>query len=256
MRLQRKSAQNKGFSLVEVVIAIGIVAILLTTFMAVFGPAQKNITKALGVADVSRLTSTLENEMSYLRVGEEDEYEDSQGNSNAFQKAFEWVKDSGSESSAIIVYQYHADPSASKNEDGTLAGISSSTSGAVAGVDFVTQTVARKRDSEAKEFIKEELRPGVVVGNVYAVRMTQLVDNAATGGLILGTAGAIKNPNNPNDPAAGSATDGASYTGAHLAFQAEFFLLPNNLAGFVTEAKWDFDKLGSPVVTQNIAVRK
>lgn len=240
MRQQTRSTTNKGFSLVEVVIAIGIVAILLTTFMAVFGPAQQNIVRALGVADVSRLTSTLENEMGYLREGEEGTYD------SAFEKAFEWIKDSGSESSAIVVYQYQADPTA-ENKDKTLTAINTSTSGAP-GVDYITQTVARKVDSS---YISSELAPGVVVGSVYAVRMTQLKE-ATDGSLELGSAGSIVNP----PPVSKTATNADEYTGGYLAFQAEFFLLPNNLSGFVTGGQWKFEKLGDPIVVQNIAVRK
>lgn len=237
MRQQTRSPQNKGFSLVEVVIAIGIVAILLTTFMAVFGPAQQNIVRALGVADVSRLTSTLENEMTYLRKGESED--------SAFEKAFEWVKDSHSESSAVIVYQYQASPK-STNDDGTLEAVKA-VKGSTPGVDYITQTIARKIGSP---FINSELAPGVVVGSVYAVRMTQLVEDSSNGGLELGDKGKVVNADGS------SAADGSKYTSGHIAFQAEFFLLPNNLAGFVTGGKWKFDKLGEPIVVQNIAVRK
>lgn len=247
MRLQRKSSRTKGFSLVEVVIAIGIVAILLTTFMAVFGPAQKNIAKALGVADVSRLTSTLENEMGYLRKGEESSYKGSDGNATAFEKAFQWVKDSDKEASAIVVYQYQGNP-ATTNPDGTTAAATLSGNTAVPGVDYITRTAARRVDND---LVKKELTPGVVVGSVYAVRMTQLVEDSSNNdGLKLGEAGKIVN----DDKSA--AVDSIAFTGSHLAFQAEFFLLPNNLSGFVTGGKWDFDKLGTPVVTQNIAVRR
>lgn len=255
MRQQRSSAQHKGFSLVEVVIAIGIVAILLTSFMAVFGPAQQNIVRALGVADVSRLTSTLENEMSYLRNGEQNEYQDATNNSSAFQKSYEWISESNAESTAIIVYQYHASSTGTANADGTLPGVSSSTAG-TPGVDYITQTIARKLGTGGAQYVTNELAPGVVVGSVYAVRMTQLVEDT-NGGLILGAPGTIVNPDN-SDPnvATPTASDAASYTGAHIAVQAEFFLLPNNLSGFVTGAQWEFEKLGEPVVTQNIALRK
>ena len=81
--MRKNISSRKGFSLVEVVIAIGIVAMLLTTFMAVFGPAQKNINKALGSADANRLVHTLENEMAILRPGEEAAY-----NSSSFEILF------------------------------------------------------------------------------------------------------------------------------------------------------------------------
>lgn len=243
-------SSRKGFSLVEVVIAIGIVAVLLTTFMAVFGPAQKSINRALGVADANRLVATLENEMAILRPGEETDYD-----SSSFEKAFQWIRESPTETSAIVVYQYQALPSA-QNADGTLQAadiILVNDDLNFPGVDYITQTVARRLDkTSSATFLTAELAPGIVQGKVYAVRMTQLIQDA-TAGLILGTQGQIANP-------AGSTTaiptDSAGYEDAHITLQVEFFVLNNNLHAYVTGGAWDFDKLGTPVATQNIAVRR
>lgn len=244
MRHQRSPYLNhKGFSLVEVVIAIGIVAVLLTSFIAVFGPAQQSVVRALGVGDVNRLTSTLENEMGYLRETEENDY------NSAFDKAFEWLETSTTSQSAIIVYQYHGDPS-TENADGTLKAKSSGDKRAAPGVDYITQTVARKLDqASSKSYIREELSPGVIVGGVYAVRLTQLVPDSTTGAMSLGAAGSIVD----EDGAAVSGSD--SYPNGYIAMQAEFYRLPNNLSGFVIGGGWDFENLGAPIVTQNIAVR-
>ena len=249
--MRKNISSRKGFSLVEVVIAIGIVAVLLTTFMTVFGPAQKNINKALGTADANRLVHTLENEMAILRVGEETAY-----NSSAFEKAFQWITDSHTEAKAIVVYQYQALPS-TENADGTLKAADIAiinNDQKFPGVDYITQTVARRIDKANAGVLPNELSPGVVQGKVYAVRMTQLIQDASSGsGLILGTPNQIVTP-------AGSATDSSQFEDAYITLQVEFFPLNNNLYSYVSgpggTPAWDFDTLGSPVATQNIAVRR
>jgi prepilin-type N-terminal cleavage/methylation domain-containing protein len=246
--MRKNISSRKGFSLVEVVIAIGIVAMLLTTFMAVFGPAQKNINKALGSADANRLVHTLENEMAILRPGEEAAY-----NSSSFEKAFQWIKDSPTKGNGIIVYQYQALPG-TQNADGTLKaadiGIINDDQ-KFPGVDYITQTVARRVDKADATILAEELSPGVVQGKVYVVRMTQLIKDSATGsGLILGT---------PNQIVTADGTvvaDSTLYEDGYITLQVEFFPLNNNLLAYVTGGSWEFGTLGSPVATQNIAVRR
>ena len=253
--MRKNISSRKGFSLVEVVIAIGLVAVLLTTFMTVFGPAQKNINKALGVAEANRLVHTLENEMAILRPGE------TFSPSTSFEKAFQWISDSPDEANAIIVYQYQALPN-SENLDGTLqVAIDGNGKSLVnddlnfPGVDYITQTVARKIGVSAN--IAQELSPGIVQGKVYAVRMTQLVQDAT--GLILGAPGTIEYLKD-GETSPTVAADSTEYEDAYITLQVEFFALPNNLFNYVSNGGgangWSFDKLGSPVATQNIAVRR
>ncbi len=56
----------------ESVIAIGIVAVLLTTFLAVFGPATQGIRRAISIQEADRLVSALEREMQVLRSDDDD----------------------------------------------------------------------------------------------------------------------------------------------------------------------------------------
>ena len=250
MRKVEKS--RKGFSLVEVVIAIAIVTVLLTTFMAVFGPAQKSVSRALGVAEANRLVATLENEMGILREGEKSQY-DVAGSSSAFEKAFQWVRDSASPTSAVVVFQYQAQPKSS-NTDGTLrAAVLSDVNNdqKQPGVDYITQTVARRLDKADSSTLKAELSRGIVTGKVYAVRMTQLVRNQTSGALELSsnTAEIV------NDDGS-TAADSEAYEEGVITLQVEFFALNNNLHKYVTGKSWDFERLGKPVATQNIAVRR
>ncbi|MEO1857483.1 MAG: prepilin-type N-terminal cleavage/methylation domain-containing protein [Rubritalea sp.] len=254
--MRKNISSRKGFSLVEVVIAIGLVAVLLTTFMAVFGPAQKNISNTIRVAEANRLVHTLENEMAILRPGEDDY-------TTAFDKAFQWIKDSHDEDNAIIIYQYHALPN-SENPDGTLqVAVDGNKKSLITddqklpGVDYITQTVARRLDKADAAVLSAELSPGIVQGAVYAVRMTQLYNKGGSSGLELLTNGNELKPGivNPSDDG-NVLADSSLYEEAYVTLQVEFFPLNNNLHAYVTNGPWEFDKLGSPVATQNIAVRR
>ena len=74
------SLSNRGlkpaFTLAESVIALGILVVLITGFLAVFGPAANAIRRTLSAQEASRLQVTLERELGTLRPGpEEDSYD-------------------------------------------------------------------------------------------------------------------------------------------------------------------------------------
>ena len=94
-----RSRQNRqAFTLVETVIAMGIITIMITAFLAAFGPAVKGVKKSIAVKDVNRLASTLEYEMSVLRESEVTAH------TTAFEKSFEWIKSSaGTDIKKIIL---------------------------------------------------------------------------------------------------------------------------------------------------------
>jgi len=243
---------RKGFSLVEVVIAIGIVAVLLTTFLTVFAPAQRNIQRSLSVQDATRLRSTLENEMSILRVGEDADY------ISSFDKAFRWVIDSDDRPSSILVYQYYANPDARSldlNPDETPKVYNTASNDGVPGRDFITYSVAREIDDP---LVEKELEPGVVAGPVYVVRMAQLVVSEESNSLEVGRFGSII------DSTGKQVTNSEDFVDGTLVFQAEFFRLRSNLSSYVQGTSWDFETnpdevsktLGPAVSTINLAVRR
>ena len=100
-----RNQSKPGFTLMETVIAIGVLAVLITAFLAVFGPATQGIRRAINVQDADRLVATLEKEMGILRPGE------SGGGTwnTAFDKAFDWIRDAGKDE-LIMLYQYRGDP--------------------------------------------------------------------------------------------------------------------------------------------------
>jgi prepilin-type N-terminal cleavage/methylation domain-containing protein len=229
-------ARKRGFSLIETVIAIGVLAVLLTGFMIVFAPAAAGIRKAINVQEADRLASTLEQELVTFRSGDQ--------GTNGFGKAFTWLKESNDAGNALLIYQYRGSLS-SKRPDGTPEPVAT-ISNKLPGKDYILQTmVRRKGDSKFMEDLD------AIEGSVYAVKCTQLVFNG--GELKPGTAGQIQDPKNAGAPAANADV----YPEAVIAFAAEFHALPSKAPAYFTSRFSDiFPKLKNPVFTRNLAVRR
>ncbi len=239
------SSRPPGFTLIETVIAIGVIAVLLTGFMMVFAPAAAGIRKSLNVQEIDRISSTLEQEMVTLPT-------DSSTYPTGFAKAFAWIKESNTLNTALLVYQYRGSLSSTR-PDGTPTPVPN-IKGKLPGKDYVVQSMVRRK-SDTK-FVNEDLP--AVEGGVYLVKCTQLVFK--NGQLILGTAGTIADPKG----VAGTAASSDDYPEAVIAFSADFFALPSKAASYFGSGG-GFSKtftatantaVKKPVFTRNLAVRR
>lgn len=233
----------KGFTLMETLLAISVVAILLTTFLAVFGPATSGIRRAVSVEDADRLATTLERELSILNKNEESDY------NTAFEKAFEWIAGSSDLQNAVILFNYRGDPS--QIQDGSPEPYLSDNG--LPGQDYIlTSTIGRLGTDNSELQQKME----AIDGRSFVVKMRQLIRND-DGSL------------SPEDSSDGSLTsfDGNStnnpdeFEDAVIAFQAEFYLMPANSYQYATQnmskGGSDYEKtLGQPLFTRNMAVRR
>jgi prepilin-type N-terminal cleavage/methylation domain-containing protein len=227
----------KGFTLMESVIAIGIVAILLTTFLAVFGPATQGIRKAISVQEADRLASALEREMQILRPNTDDEYD------TAFDKAFAWIQESGEDDNEVFLYNYKGDPTQMRG-DGTMEPYTESTG--EPGKDFILQPAVRRMGDDELEDDLES-----IVGPLYYVKATQLVFE--DGKLTPGESGKIVDPHGGG----AAASDPDDYPEAVIAFSAEIYLLRSNTFQYAENFDpTDADTLGQPLFTRNLAVRR
>lgn len=258
----RPSRKRLGFTLVETVIAMGIITIMITAFLAAFGPAVQGIRKSISAKEANRLASSLEYELSTLRADEADSTPDDGDDdyTTAFEKAFEWIKDSVSDTKDdfVLVYQYRGDPNKIR-DDGTLKVLKmpEDRDKNIPGEDYVLQSVVRRLGSPEA---KEELAPGVVEGRVFYVRMKQLVFGTD------GTLGLTDQPGKILDPkgAHAEAANHTDYPEAAIAFQAEFYVLKSNLYAYIngafdtTDDNGDGhpDATGRPVFTRNLGVRR
>lgn len=243
----------------ETVIAIGVLAVLLTAFMAVFGPATKGIRRAINVQEADRLVATLEKEASILRpsqaAGPGGADAPNEGRYlTAFNKAFYWLRDSSANKTnppadpgkLIMLYQYRGDPgSANSRADGTMTPFTGS---GLPGQDYVVQSMARLRDDP---LFLEDIK--AVEGRVFAVETTQLY---LSGGQLVPAPETGK----MYDTAGKSWTTPDQYPEAVIAFTAAFYDLPSTAAAYLgPNGKLDWNKYRQsrkPVFTRNLGVRR
>ena len=226
----------KGFTLMESVIAIGIVAILLTTFLAVFGPATQGIRKAISVQEADRLASALERELQVLRPDTDDDYD------TAFDKAFFWIKESPQDGNEVFLYNYKGDPGEMRS-DGTMEPYTETTG--EPGKDFILQpAVRRMTDDEFEDDLD------AIVGPLYYMKATQLVFDG--GKLSLGEAEKIVDPHSGTE-----ANDPNDYPDAVIVFSAQIYLMRSNSFQYAENFDpEDADQLGQPLFSRNLGVRR
>ncbi len=225
----------------ETVIAIGVLALLLTAFLAVFGPATTGLRKAISVQEADRLAASLERELVTVRPGAS-----GAGFTTGFDKAYQWIESAPQADKAILLYQYRGSPNEIR-EDGTMEPFTQG--GGVAGKDYVVQPMVRQRDDS---LLMDDLE--ALEGRIYTVKLTQLVFEG--GQLTKGSEGQIVDPTpDDGDSPGGSGSDG--YPEAVIAFAAEFHIVPNSSPQFVQPGgKFDPERLTKPIFTRNLAVRR
>ena len=241
--------RKRGFTLLETVIAIGVLSVLLTGFIVVFMPAAQGIKKSINVQQADRLASTLEQELVTLRTTA-----DTDSFGTGFGKAFDWIKNSNVATSALLAYQYRGDPSTLR-DDNTATPVASLQS-KLPGKDYVVVSMLRRKSDS-----KLSLDLAAVEGPVYVVKCTQL--KFSGGNLNLGTAGSIVDPKTgaavtsplgyPNPEIAFA----VGYPESTVAYAADFYQLPSSSASFVAGSTFTSTFNGfvkNPVFTRNLTV--
>lgn len=224
----------------ETVIAIGVLALLLTAFLAVFGPATTGIRKAISVQEADRLAAALERELVTLRPGAAQTYK------TGFDKAYQWIEQVSTGSETVLLYQYRGTPN-SLRPDGTMEPYTQG--GGVAGKDFIVQPMVRQRSDS---LLLDDLK--ALDGRIFAAKLTQLEFDS--GQLRKRQGGGINpDPNNTGESLGGTGSD--AYVEAVIAFAAEFFIVPNSDPNYVGPGgRFDPNNLTKPVFTRNLAVRR
>lgn len=240
-----------GFSLVETVIAIGVLAVMLTGFMIVFAPAAAGIRKSINSQDAIRLVNTLEQELVTLRGAESVTY------STGFHKAFTFIKDSNGPAAnpdnAVLVYKYRASLTGNPRADGTPEPVENVT-GKLPGVDYAVQCMMRRKGDT--EFLLNDLP--ATEGPVYLVKCTQLILRPSMmpgepDKLELAIPGQIANISAPGD-AVLSVDD---YSHGTITFVADFYDLPSKGVGFFDNQFADFyQNAQKPMFSRNLGVRR
>mgnify|MGYP002943906827 FL=1 len=105
-----KQSRSKGFTLTEVVLAIGVVAVLIVVFMAMFIPARRTVQSALTIREADRIVHALTAELGELRNSERAAPNARKSSTtryiSAFDKAFYWMQFTSKPATTILVYNY------------------------------------------------------------------------------------------------------------------------------------------------------
>ena len=221
----------------ETLIALSVMTVLISGFLAVFGPATASLKRAFSIEEANRLQSTLEREFSMVRAAGVDQ-EFAQG--GAFEKAFDWIEKSNESSHAIILYQYRGDQARTR-EDGTFE---PHVEEGIAGEDFLVVPMARR---VSDPLLKEDLE--AVSGRVFAVTMTQLVFD--DGEIRPGEVGQVVDPHNHGDSYNG---DAENFPEAVVAFEASFYLLPTVSYDYISNL--DLSRLKKAAFKRPMAARR
>ncbi len=224
-----------AFTLMETVIAIGVLAVLLTGFLAVFTPATQGIRRALSAEQADRLSTTLVTEMSTER--------DATATTTGFDKAFKWLDEADNSANAIFVYQYRADPSGAPRNDGSRPPLSKVEG--QPGEDFVIQPMARRADDP---LFDEDIN--AIDGPLFYVKPFQLIKG--TNALTRGNLGDIV------DATGASPINSTAYLDVVLAFSADFYSVPSKSSSYITSTNFTerFKTADNPIFTRNLAVRR
>lgn len=224
----------------ETVIAIGVLAVMLTAFMAVFGPASRGIRRSINVQEADRLTSALEREMATNRPsGAAAEA------TTAFHKAYDWIIGSHENNTVVFAYQYRGNPNQLR-ADGTMEPYLQRSG--QAGKDYVVQPMLRRRGDAA---LAQDLQ--AIEGRVFFVKMTQLIFDGANG-MRPGQRGTISPP--PGQQALGG-TGADSYPDAVIPFMAEFYEIQTTDPSFLAAGgRFNVANYTKPMFTRNVAVRR
>jgi len=238
----------RGFTLAETVIALGILVVLITGFLAVFGPAADSIRKTLSAEEASRLQDTLISEITTMRgESEQTRYEN-----DSFKKAFDWVSRSYVQGATIMLYRYKGDPTQVR-DDGTMTVFTDANG--IAGQDFIIQSMARRVDDV---LFFEDIE--AIVGRVFFVKLTQLVNNDGSWEPTVDVteptaaidAGKIISPYSGEDTDYTAIPD--QYPEAVLAVEASFFVLPTVSLKYIENfSPEDFIR---PVFKRNIPINR
>ena len=234
------NTRRKGFTLVETVIALGILVVLITGFMAVFGPAARTIKKTLSTDEASRLQATLQLELQIIRDGRERQ----QFQNDPFRKALQWISQSEQTGETIIIYKYRAQPGQVRR-DGTLEPAPREP-GQIAGSNFIVQPMVRRLSDL---LFQEDIQS--VEGRVFFVKLRQMVYEGE-GLRVSDEPGRITDPNIPGQDYAQSPQD---YPEATVVFQAEYFNLPTTKLQYL-ENSFDPANFTRPIFSRNLSVSR
>ena len=244
-----RSPKRKGFTIIETLIAIGVIGVLLSIFLTLFVPAKSMVRAALTRQESEKLTSVLRAELDTLRPHETASANAKRSTDkeyiSAFDKAFYWFSKSRKPSSALVIFSYRADTSKPLRKNGSYPALRGNRN--IPSNNGQIMTVACSMDDGS---FKNEIRNSI--GPVFIVKMTQLVPQNNGDFKLSNKPGFIEQARTPGEFA--SAENAALPWGAIVYYRAEFYQMsPPDPARYSTR-KWE--GMGKPLFSANMSFRR
>lgn len=228
----------------ETLLALALVATLVSIFLVVFVPARGMVQKSLAQQDAERLIGVLRAEMRTIRNDERTTGKSTENQyRTTFDKGFYWLKKTKEPQTAIAIFSYREDLSKNAEPDGTRPPIPARES--VPGETSNLITIACPVDDKVHAAHLKD-----AVGPVYVVRMTQLEFSRGEWKPV-DKAGTVRGYNSPEeflDKCVSFETGGPT-----LFYKADFFLLSSANPALLKNKK-DWKRLGQPIFSSVMSI--
>ena len=241
--------KNKGFTLMETIVALGITAVALGFFVAVFAPAIIGIRRGHSVQEAKSLANALTAELNTsATVGE-----------THFEKAFDWVsgveKESGtfpSGTGLIIGFKYRADAGETPSE-GVYPAYQGGDFIEAENSDIQPMTI-KSRVALLTTIVSDVVSPAPldsVEGSVFAISLTQFVKSNDE--LELDSSGSIGQLKDGDL----NSVDYDNFTDGSMLVQADFYLLESNAPSYLESiASGNQELPAQPIYSTRIGVSR
>ncbi len=242
-------AHRRGFTIMETILAIGLIAMLLGIFLTLFLPAKDMIRAAIAREESDRVISVLRSEMTTLRQNEQAPASSSKSTDtkyvSGFDKAFNWFKRSARPSTSIVIFTYRADLSKSPRADGSYPAVKIGKDLPAGSTALISMACPITDAIHKDDFMH-------AVGPVFLVRMTQLVEGTNGTFTLAKKSGIIKEAGSP-ETFVSSEKDKDAW-GATLFFQADFYIMSPPSPARYRKMVWE--KMAQPTFTTNMSIRR
>ncbi len=245
---QQRTRSKRAFTLVEALLAIGIVGMLLGIFMTLFVPVKSMLTAALAREESGRIINALTTEMGNLRPNERAAASATRSAKGkyltSFDKSFFWFLESKRPSTSIAIFSYRADISKRPQADGSYPPVPRGRSVAPENTELITMA-APLNSKLHRNAIRQ------AVGPVFLVRMTQLVPRGQGEFKLATRPGVLEGGSSPSTYVS---SDEDNPWGGIVNYRADFYrLFPTDPARYTTKSWNDFTQ---PIFSTNLSFRR
>lgn len=237
---------RRGFTIMTTVVAIGVIAVLMSIFMLVFVPARDQIRASLAKENVDAISAILRSEMTTLRKNERAGSSDTSSSStkylSGFDKAFYWFLRSKKPSTSIVIFSYRADLSRAARVDGSFPPVDVSKNVAASQSELVTMACPMDDKLHTKAIRN-------AVGPVFLVKMTQCRQKDNGEFVLSDKPGIIAGAQNPSSYI--SSPDTQDAYGSVVFYRADFYIMKPSDPSRYKRVSWA--KLGRPIFSVNLS---